>query len=102
MKLQLKDNSVNLDGLRMPMLLALQRAGRIYQAQGMESLVVTSARDGEHMAGSLHYCGCAVDLRIWGLPDPVSAADRLRRELPTAFDVWLESTHLHVEFDPAR
>lgn len=102
MKIQLLDNSVNLDGLQLPMVLAIWWVAQVYRKQGMESLTITSARDGEHMKGSLHYCGAAVDFRIWGLPDPKAAADELKRQLDKEFDVVLESTHLHVEFDPKR
>lgn len=102
MKINLLDDTVNLDGLQLPMLIALWWAGKEYRAQGMESMTITSARDGKHMKGSLHYCGCAVDLRIWGLPDAKGLANRLRRNLSQEFDVILEDTHLHVEFDPKR
>lgn len=102
MKMHLADNSVNLDGLNLPMLIALWWAGRVYQKQGMETITVTSARDGQHMKGSLHYCGCAVDLRIWGLPDPQAAESELKRQLDKEFDVVLEQTHLHIEFDPKK
>lgn len=102
MKIRLSDNSVNLDGLGLPLILAIWWAAREYQDAGMETLTITSARDGKHMQGSLHYCGLAIDLRIWGLPDPNAVADRIRRQLDREFDVILESDHLHIEFDPKR
>jgi hypothetical protein len=102
MKIRLKDESVNLDGLGLPMVIAIWWAAREYQAAGMETLTITSARDGKHSPGSLHECGLAVDLRIWGLPDPKALADRLRRQLDKEFDVVLEPTHLHIEFDPKK
>lgn len=100
MKIQLKDPTVNLDGLAAPMLLALMAACREYQAQGLESVVITSARDGKHMNASLHYCGNAVDLRIWGLRSPERARANLSRRLGKKYDVILKPTHLHIEFDP--
>jgi hypothetical protein len=55
-----------------------------------------------HMATSLHYYDLAVDLN----PDTMSSSDRsrlvdwLRRYLPDSeFDIVLENTHIHVEYD---
>lgn len=102
MKIQLKDESVNLDGLQLPMVLALWWTAHEYRRQGMDSITVTSARDGKHVAGSLHPVGLALDFRIWNLPDPAGLADRLRRQLDREYDVILEADHLHVEFDPKK
>jgi len=102
MRIRLKDDSINLDGLVLPIVWAIYKAGLQWQHEGHESITITSARDGQHMDGSLHYDGAAVDLRIWGIADPTATADRLRRDLPREFDVILEADHLHLEFDPAR
>lgn len=64
--------------------------------------IVTSARDGEHSANSLHYKGKAIDLRTKDLQRGVASlyAAELQRILGSDYDVVLESTHIHVEYDP--
>lgn len=67
-----------------------------------QEFVVTSICDGLHKENSLHYQGYAFDLRIWGLKGICSAemCDRLREALGGHYDVILEPSHIHVEFDP--
>jgi hypothetical protein len=80
---------------------------------------VTSCRDGNHSANSLHYfrhdrkSHGAVDLRTWrGHTNPLQMlpgekrtyANAIRQglqdEFPNEFDVVVEATHIHVEHDP--
>lgn len=91
---------VSIDGLRAPMLRALQYALIAWQAAGASRLVVTSTTEGEHTPGSLHPDGLAVDLRIWELSHPVQVAAALELLLGPEYDVVLEDTHVHVEYDP--
>ena len=98
--MNLKDDSVNIWGLKLPMQKVLKAADTIWRQYG-QVLTVTSARDGVHSAGSLHYYGYAVDLRIWGLEDHIlTIATRLREILGNDYDVIVHTTHLHVEYDP--
>lgn len=99
MRLRLKDDSVKLDGLTLPIITALPTIMRIYHAHGMQSLTITSARDGEHKPGSLHYSGHAIDLRIWSLPDVLAVRDQIQDALGLHYDVVLESDHIHLEYD---
>lgn len=70
--------------------------------------VITSANDGRHMDGSLHYAGRAVDLRTRDLhPDIIgklvlSLRRRLNgdEKLNRPYQVIQESDHLHVEWQP--
>lgn len=80
----------------------LQIICSIYETVSRVPLVVTSARDGEHISGSKHYTGNAIDLRIAGLmrQDLDEILRCLRRDLPAGFDVVLEKDHIHVEYDP--
>ena len=73
------------------------------------AVVLTSALDGEHSDGSLHYRGRAVDIRSKHIAahhkDIVLAA--LRRNLGMEFDVLLEgrgteNEHFHCEWEGAR
>jgi len=72
--------------------------------------VCTSAKDGHHMDGSLHYQGLAVDVRSKDLSDAVThqLAAALRQRLNgdanknRPYQVVIETTppHLHLEYDP--
>jgi len=92
-------NGVNFNEMDADIWYAVSAAAMVYEWKGAKELVITSGRDGEHMEGSRHNDGRAVDLRIWSL-----AADRLKgavetleRLLGSAYDIVLESTHLHIE-----
>lgn len=100
MRLRLKDSTINIDGLSAEMIAAIQSAMWIWALQGIRELVITSANDGTHKDGSLHYEGQALDLRSRNLTDQVKARDMLQDELGDDYDVILELTHIHVEFDP--
>ena len=77
-------------------------AHRVWQRYLRRDLTVTSITDGKHSANSLHYQGKAVDLRNRDLEDHQQevAVQELRRHLGSAYDVVLEPTHIHVEYDP--
>lgn len=66
--------------------------------------VITSITDGRHSVGSLHHTGNAVDLRIRNIPRGNVWMETFKYKLQDAlgksFDVVLEDTHFHVEFDP--
>lgn len=72
--------------------------------------VCTSARDGQHMDGSLHYTGLACDFRSKDLSDAASheLAAAIRKRLNgdanknRPYQVVLETSpaHVHVEYDP--
>lgn len=65
---------------------------------GRES-VVTSTYEGGHAPSSLHYSNEAIDLR---LPDRdhSEVIVKLRQYLGKEYDVVIELTHIHVEYDP--
>jgi len=89
-------------GLDIKMRIALITADKLWKEYGQE-LVITSGLDGVHSAGSLHYYGLALDLRTnyFANADKADIADDMRSRLrPLGFDVALEKTHLHVEYDP--
>lgn len=69
---------------------------------------ITSVMDSRHSGQSLHYKGRAFDVRTWRdsqgnqmLPNEKEAlADRIRDVLGEGYDVVVESTHIHIEYDP--
>lgn len=64
--------------------------------------VVTSGGDGHHQENSKHYTGEALDFRIRDLqPEQMRTLVQLcQKRLGQDFDVVLEQSHLHVEYDP--
>lgn len=70
-------------------------------------LVITSGTEGDvsdgvHKKTSKHYTGEAFDFRIWQFKEsqlPLVVSN-LQRKLGKDYDVVLEKTHIHVEYDP--
>uniref|UniRef100_A0A6M3LK27 Peptidase n=1 Tax=viral metagenome TaxID=1070528 RepID=A0A6M3LK27_9ZZZZ len=67
---------------------------------------ITSACDGRHKEGSLHYKGLAWDWRIWGLYYPEVVAWQIRERLQGVdknYDVVYGDKdhldHIHIEYD---
>ena len=108
---------VKLAGIKPEMAMGFTVIASVFEAHGIPC-VVSSGLDSVHAAKSarhprsLHYEGLALDLRLPGRwtgtawrdkSDP--AIDRavhaaLAAALGPEFDVVLEATHIHVEFDP--
>jgi hypothetical protein len=91
---------VILSGIQTPMLRVLVVVNAAYSRQGIE-VWITSALDGPHMKGSLHFKGLALDFRTQKIP--AYAMNKIVKEIDSElgddFDVVLEETHLHVEYD---
>lgn len=70
--------------------------------ESLGGCTVTSCTEGKHSRGSKHYVGAALDLRTRNVSqaEAVEAVQKLRVGLGADFDVVLESTHIHIEFDP--
>ena len=98
--MQLK-KGVSIQGIRPELLIAIMIADRVYQVHSC-ILVLTSVTDGKHSATSLHYSGCAFDCRVRSL-EPSQRANivsDLKISMPNDFDIVLESTHVHIEYQP--
>jgi hypothetical protein len=80
--------------LTIPAQKCLNRVHSHYNLLGKD-LFITSKRDGNHSAGSLHYNGNAFDFR----KDGVRLTD-LKRVAGRNFDVVEHATHFHIEYDP--
>ena len=93
---------VDLRGIHPQLAIAYTIAALIYQEKSTAPCVITSCSDGTHGPNSLHYVGMALDIRTRHLrPDqvhPVYVA--IKQALGEQFDVVLEGTHIHIEFDP--
>lgn len=99
--LNIKDNSIDLCALHPTLLLGIIMMNEILSQYNVP-LVVTCGREGKHSATSLHYSGCAVDIR----------SRELSREQQLGvkaifdgrgfndFDLVIESNHFHLEYQP--
>ena len=66
-------------------------------------MTITSWMDGRHSPTSLHYRGDAIDIRTRDLPAAISAENlgaRIRERLTIDYDVIVEDTHIHIEWQP--
>ena len=98
--MRLKDG-VQIAGLRREMQPAIEAAQKAFAARNVEC-VITSALDGKHKSQSLHYLGLALDFRTRHVSEEArqEIALEIASELGGDFDVVLERTHLHVEYQP--
>ena len=64
-----------------------------------EEAVVTSACEGNHAPGSLHYANEGIDFRRAKKAFPEIVAS-LKNSLGSNYDVIEEGDHLHIEWDP--
>ena len=96
-----KKDDVNICGLQPETLFGILICKSVFEALN-QPFCITSVCDGQHKEGSKHYDGFAFDLRIFSLRGigSMEMRDRLQRALGGQFDVVLEPTHIHVEFDP--
>lgn len=95
--------SAKIEGLKPEMVLGLMILERLWGVLGFDSdLVVTSGVDGKHSPNSLHYKGRALDIRTRDLtPEQKSLLTaELKKCAGDEYDIVLEETHLHFEFDP--
>ena len=86
------------------------KASQVYAELGIRGVraTITSVMDGRHMPTSKHYEGNAFDLRTWNadssgqMPqgEKEYVAQELRKMLGSDYDVVVEKTHIHVEYDP--
>ena len=66
--------------------------------------VITEKDGGQHMVGSLHYTGHAIDFRSWVVPVEKRPAllAQLKRGLGKDWDVIEERDHFHAEYQPKK
>jgi hypothetical protein len=95
---------VNPKGLRPEILIAVIVANEVWSLHG-HNLVITSITDGQHGENSYHYDGLAIDCRTHyfdGIDEIHEVARELRDRLGSLYDVVVEQTHIHIEFDERR
>jgi hypothetical protein len=94
---------VDLRNIQPQTVLLLMIARGVYNDHGHD-LTVTSVCDGKHGENSLHYKGLAADLRTVAAGIGAARAEvlacEMRKRLGPQYDVVVEPTHIHAEFDP--
>jgi len=103
---------VNIDGMTKECFKAISIVHDYFYIYRDEDLTVTSIADGNHKMGSKHYDGDAFDVRTWDYTKPLGTqldmveklgiATELTARLGVNYDVVIESTHLHIEYDPVE
>lgn len=101
--IKIKDNTINLQGVCAPLTMALTTFDAIVSKYGVHT-IITSANDGKHGHGSLHFIGHAVDLRIWGIEKHLAEIKKEFLECypNNQFDFVIEGNHIHLEFQPKK
>lgn len=86
----------------------------VYRGWDSELIITSGSELGaRHSRTSLHYAGCAADLRTRGnLPEPIDQLRSIRIAAtnycadrwipPNWIDIVLESDHIHIEYQPKR
>lgn len=92
---------VIVDGIKKECLIAILAACQAY-TEANQVFTITSLMDGKHSDKSLHYKGMAVDIRTRDLVGITAfeIAKRIRELLTADYDVVVEKTHIHIEYDP--
>lgn len=95
-------SGVSLIGVQPQVCLGIQMVARAYEEIGMTEMWITSVTDGKHKEGSKHYEGLAFDVRtrMFTEDEKETLANRMRSILESEWDVVVEKTHIHIEFDP--
>lgn len=94
-------HGVKLFGMRPELGAALTVVEGVFRDAGYPA-TVTSVTDGSHSNASLHYTGCALDLRTRDIPqgELEILKTTMRDRLTIEFDVVLEKDHFHIEYQP--
>lgn len=110
LQIRLKSGAVNMVGHPRLMMGLLVLCETIYnETDGRVIPVVTSMWDQQHGENSLHYIGCAVDVRSHGLTEAEKdeVLEVARAELGDEYDLLLHprgapSEHFHLEWDMGK
>jgi hypothetical protein len=92
---------VSLCGLHIVMRKVLQEAESIWKGLGQELVVTSGTEPSEHLAGSLHYYGLALDFRTRYFDEGQRhlAFNKLSLALADySYTVVLEEDHIHVQY----
>ena len=96
-------NGARIHGLRPEMVVALIIIKDAFDSHGA-NCIITSGIEGKHGRASLHLVGAALDFRTGGMDRELVSkiAVEIREGLGLDFDVVIERTHLHIEYQPKQ
>ena len=96
-------NTVDIYGLQPELVFGMVVVERVFREHG-QGLTLTSVCDGKHSFRSLHYKGLAFDCRTRNITraEQDGIVDEIRARLPKDWDIVLETSHIHVEYDRKR
>jgi len=89
---------VDISRLRPEIRKKLSEIARIVWNISKEELVITSTYEGNHSEGSLHYANQAIDIR--NSKKPGELRQEIAKRLGNDYDILLETSHIHIEYDP--
>jgi len=89
---------VDISRLRPEIREKLNEIARLVWAIEEKDFIITSTYEGSHSEGSLHYANLAVAIRRQDRGNAVR--DELRDKLGIDYNVFLESNHIRIEYDP--
>jgi hypothetical protein len=102
--LSVKDG-VKVGGIQPETILALIVVQSLFHEMRIPCVLTSAEDSSEHMPSSYHYKGLAVDIRLPskyldtpGIDDVI--VNSIHNSLGKEYDVVLESTHIHIEYDP--
>lgn len=93
---------VKVNGIQSEMILGTIVASKVYEKYGYD-FIITEVTGGKHGRGSLHYVGLAMDIRTRHISSEAEIgiiANEIRESLGKQYDVVVEKTHIHIEFQP--
>lgn len=101
--MRFKDNTLGFQNLSPQIVLALIVIDQVMHQFGKQAMI-TSINDATHSKTSLHYAGCAVDIRSRWFDNPRAVLETCQQALGNSedFDMILESDHFHCEWQPKR
>lgn len=81
---------------------AMETADALSKAIARKDITITAIFDGKHMIGSKHYSGNAFDMRKTHYTNYqlTTLVQNIKDNLGIDFDIVIEKTHVHIEYDP--
>jgi len=92
---------VSIGGIRTECLFGILIVLKCFEDFG-QTMVITSVTDGKHGSLSYHPAGLAFDIRLPPDRFKEEIPQRIRERLGPEFDVIVEETHIHVEYEIRR
>jgi len=103
--MKIKNSTVSMKGIKPELIFGLIIIDQVMKEQGQEAVITSGSEETtRHVMKSLHYNGCAVDLRSRFFSNPELIAALCREALGNNpdYEIIVESNHFHFEYQPKR